>query len=210
MDQRTTWGVALLLLRPAYVAVELAVAAATTGDYRLLDDTVSQLGESGCDAAYCSPGHDVMNAAIIGFGLVLAVGALLLAPHFGRVATALLVVAGLSSAAVGLAPVDQDAALHTLAATPLFVAQPLALLALARVLRARRGVSVALVVTGLATVVGAVGFVLAGDGAGAGGLERLALWPVLLGVAAAAVAVGPARSGGTHVAADCQPVPPPP
>lgn len=204
---------ALLLLRPAYIAVELAVAAATTGDYRLLDDTVSRLGESGCDAAYCSPGHDVMNAAFIGFGLVLAVGAVLLAPHVGRAATALLVVAGLSSVAVGLAPVDQDAALHTLAAAPLFVAQPLALLALARVLRARRGLSVGLAVTALATVVGAVGFVTAGDGAGAGGLERLALWPVLLGVAAAALAVRADHtgwSGGTHVAAGCQPAAPPP
>ena len=45
-----------------------------------------------------------------------------------RSVVALLTVAGVSSALVGLAPLDTDGGLHTLVATPLFVAQPLALL----------------------------------------------------------------------------------
>lgn len=182
--RRLRWGAALLLARPAYVAVELAVAAATTGSYDLLDDTVSDLGVSTCTASYCSPGHVAMNAAFVGFGLLLVVGALLLAPATGRVVALLLVVAGLSSAAVGLAPVDQDAGLHTLAAAPLFLVQPVALLLLARRLRARTAVSGVLVATALVATAGALGFVLL-DGDGAGALERLALWPVLGALAVA-------------------------
>lgn len=201
MDRRTTAGVVLWLLRPAYVATEVIVAAATTGGYRFVDDTVSDLGAVGCDPSYCSPRHEVMNASFVGFGVLLAVGALLLAPRIGRVATALLVVAGLSSVGVGLAPVDQDAGLHTLVATPLFVAQPVALLVLAWVLRGRRGLAVGLLVTAVVVASGAVGF-LALDGApGTGALERLALWPVLGALAVVAITV---RRGEPHRAKGCR------
>ncbi|MDO9455359.1 DUF998 domain-containing protein [Nocardioides sp.] len=180
---------ALWLVRPAYVAAEVVTAAATTGGYSFVDDTVSDLGATGCDAAYCSPRHALMNGSFVGFGILLALGALLLAPRIGRLSTVLLVVAGVSSVAVGLAPVDQDAGLHTLAATPLFVAQPIALLVLSRVLRSR-----ALLAGGLLTAVGAIGFVLVDGGAGSGALERLALWPVLAALALVAVRV----RGGKH------------
>ena len=184
------WGAALWLVRPAYVLSEVVVAAATTGGYSFVDDTVSDLGALGCDPAYCSPRHAVMNASFIGFGILLALGALMLAPRIGRVASALLVVAGLSSIGVGLAPVDQDSGLHTLVATPLFVVQPVALLVLARVLCARRGLSRLLAVIGAVTAAGAVGFIVADGAPGSGALERLALWPVLVALAAVAAAVG--------------------
>lgn len=174
---------ALWLLRPAYVATEVVVAAATTGGYSFVDDTVSDLGAVGCDAAYCSPRHELMNTSFVVFGVMLALGALLLAPRTGRLATVLLVVAGASSVGVGLAPVDQDATLHTLVATPLFVLQPLALLVLARAFRARRAVAVGLLLAAAVTGAAAVGFVLLEGSGGAGALERLALWPVLLALA---------------------------
>ena len=178
-------GVALWLLRPLYLLTEVVVAAATTGGYSFVDDTVSDLGAVTCTAAYCSPRHALMNGAFIGFGALLAVGAVLLAAHIGRWATVLLVVAGLGSVAVGLAPVDTQPDLHVLVATPLFVAQPLALLLLGRRVGGRLGHAV--VATAALTAVGAVGFVLVGDGAGAGALERLALWPVLVAPAVVAV-----------------------
>lgn len=178
---------ALLLLRPLYVVTELLTAAATTGGYSFADDTVSDLGAVGCAAAYCSPRHALMNGSFVVFGVLLALGALLLAPRTGRLAAGLLVVSGLSSVGVGLAPVDQDAALHGLVATPLFVAQPLALLALAWVLRGHRAVGLGIAATAVVTVVGAVGFVVADGGAGSGVLERLALWPVLAALAVVAL-----------------------
>jgi hypothetical membrane protein len=128
-------GALALLLRPTYVAAEVVTAAATTGGYSFVSDSVSRLGEVGCTAAYCSPRHEVMNGAFMVYGIALAGGALLLARPLGPWVTALLVVSGMSSYATGLAPLDQDATLHALAATPLFVAQPQALLLLGRRVR---------------------------------------------------------------------------
>jgi hypothetical protein len=100
--------------------------------------------------------------------------------------TGLLVVSGVSSYATGLAPLDQDATLHAIAATPLFVAQPVALLLLgARVREQSPRLGTALLATGALTAAAAVGFVVSGEGGrAAGALERAALWPVLLGLGA--------------------------
>lgn len=190
-------GALALLVRPAYIATEVIVAAATTGGYSFVADSVSKLGEVGCSPAYCSPRHDLMNGSFIGFGVLLAGGAALLVRPLGPWVTGLLVVSGLSSVATGLAPLDQDATLHALAATPLFVAQPVALLVLgARLRESRPRLARALLATGAVTAAAAVGFVLSGeDGSAAGALERLALWPVLFGVAAVASESLPRRRG---------------
>jgi hypothetical protein len=184
-------GALVLLLRPTYVAAEVVTAAATTGGYSFVADSVSRLGEVGCTAAYCSPRHEVMNGAFMAYGVALVVGALLLARQLGPWVTGLLVVSGVSSLATGLAPLDQDATVHALAATPLFVAQPLALVLLGRRVRGRRPrLGTALLVTGVLTAAAAAGFVVSGEGRAGGALERAALWPVLLGLAAYAWDVG--------------------
>lgn len=199
MTDRIRWGAALFLLRPAYVLSEIVVGAATTGGYSFADDTVSELGATGCDAAYCSPWHALMNASFLGFGVLLAVGALLLAPRLGRVACVLLVVAGISSVGVGLAPVDQSGALHTLVATPLFVVQPVALLLLARAFRAQRAVAGVLLVAAGLTAIGAIVFIVVDGGAGQGVWERLALWPVLFALATVGISClrGPGPEAST-------------
>ncbi|WP_228941534.1 DUF998 domain-containing protein [Nocardioides sp. Leaf374] len=181
------WGAVALMVRPAYIATEFVVAAATTGGYSFVADSVSRLGEVGCTAAYCSPRHDLMNLSFFGFGLLLAVGALLLARSLGWWVTALLVVSGLSSVATGFAPLDLDASLHALAATPLFVAQPLSLLVLgARLRRREPRLARGLLSTSAVTAVAAVAFILSDEGTVSGLLERLALWPVLVALAVVA------------------------
>jgi hypothetical membrane protein len=178
-------GALVFLLRPTYIATEVVTAAATTGGYSFVSDSVSRLGEVGCSAAYCSPRHEVMNGAFMAYGIALAAGALLLARPLGPWVTGLLVVSGVSSYATGLAPLDQDATLHAVAAAPLFVAQPVALLLLgARVREQSPRLGNALLATGAVTAAAAVGFVLSGEGRAAGALERAALWPVLLGLGA--------------------------
>ena len=181
-------GALALLIRPTYIATEYVTAAATTGHYSFLADSISKLGEVGCAEAYCSPSHAVMNGSFIGYGALLAAGALLMAKPFGPWASGLLVVSGLSSIATGLAPLDQDATRHALAATPLFVAQPVALVALGlRLRKDRPRLGRTLVGTGAVTAAAAFGFIVSGeDSAVAGALERLALWPVLFGVGVAA------------------------
>ena len=189
-------GAIALLLRPTYIATEIVTAAATTGGYSFVSDSVSKLGEVGCSEAYCSPRHEVMNGSFMGYGVLMAGGALLLAKPLGPWVTGLLVVAGVSSYATGLAPLDQDAALHTIAATPLFVAQPLAMLVLGHRLREERPrLAKALLVTGVVTATAAAGFIVSGDEQAAGVLERLALWPVLFGLAGFAWGHRPGRPG---------------
>lgn len=183
-ERATRWGALALLVRPAYIATEYVVAAATAGGYSFVVDSVSRLGEVGCSAAYCSPRHALMNGSFIGFGSLLAVGSVLLSRSLGPWVTGLLVVSGLSSVATGLAPLDQDATLHAIAATPLFVAQPIALIVLGVRLRNHQPrLATALLTTGVVTGTAAAVFVLAGDGTASGALERLALWPVLVGLA---------------------------
>ena len=184
-SRATRLGALVFLLRPTYIATEVVTAAATKGGYSFVSDSVSRLGEVGCSAAYCSPRHEVMNGSFMAYGVALAAGALLLARPLGPWVTGLLVVSGVSSYATGLAPLDQDATLHAIAATPLFVAQPVALLLLGvRVRRQSPHLGAALLATGAVTAAAAVGFVLSGEGRAAGALERAALWPVLLGLAA--------------------------
>lgn len=178
------WGALALLVRPVYIATEFVVAAATTGGYSFLSDSVSRLGEVGCSAAYCSPRHAVMNGSFIGFGALLVGGAALLSRALGPWVTGLLLVSGLSSVATGLAPLDQNATRHAIAATPLFVAQPVALIVLGvRVRNDRPRLARALLAAGVVTGAAAVSFGLSGDGPASGALERLALWPVLVGLA---------------------------
>ena len=193
------WGALALLARPAYIATEFVVAAAVTGGYSFLSDSVSQLGEVGCTAIQCSPRHAVMNGSFMGFGALLAGGAVLLARPLGPWVTGLLVVSGLSSVATGLAPLDQDTTLHAIAAGPLFIAQPIALIVLGRRLRKDQPrLARALLLTGAVTGAAAAAFVLSGsDGPASGAFERLALWPVLIGLAGFAWTQLPRRPRAT-------------
>lgn len=176
------------LLRPAYYLVEVVVAARVVGGYSFVDLTVSDLGSTTCRDV-CSPWHPLMNGAFVGFGALMALGAVLLHGRFGTgpraaTATALLVVAGLASAVVGLVPVDASPGLHVLVAAPVFVAQPLALVLLGLgVRRRRRTTGTVLVVTGVTTAVAAVVFVAVDLAHGAGAVERVALWPVFAALA---------------------------
>jgi hypothetical membrane protein len=185
-SRATQLGALVLLLRPTYVLTEVVTAAGTRGGYSFVADTVSKLGEVGTTDGYGSPRHAVMNGAFMGYGVALAGGALLMAKPLGPWVTCLLVVSGASSYAVGLAPLDQDASLHAMAATPLFVAQPLALALLGHRLKHEKPrLAKALLATGIVAAAGAVGFVLSGqESRVAGAVERVALWPVLGGLAA--------------------------
>ena len=183
------------------------MAAGASAAYSLRDDTVSALGMAACSPGHagsaldvCSPGHGLMNAAFVAFGLLRAG-----APRSSgrgsaggvgsgrRLALGRL---GLAAAAVGLAPVDQQPGWHVVAALPVFVLQPLAVLATAGALRRSAavppGVWVAGQVVGAVTLAAAAAFgARLGGPTWVGGLERLALWPayVWLGVVALALLV---------------------
>ncbi|MEO7061796.1 MAG: DUF998 domain-containing protein [Lapillicoccus sp.] len=205
-------GIACWVVQPLYLVLELAVAAAASASYSLRDDTISTLGQIGCASGaagasaasiasgavegVCSPGHAALNAGFVIFGLLRAVGALLLrdqlAPSRRRItAVALWVGSGVFSAAVGIAPVDTQPTVHGLVAAPLFVLQPLAVVATALAGGWRPEADRVLRLTGLVagglSVAGALAFgARLGQPTWLGAAERLALWPgyLWLGLAA--------------------------
>lgn len=152
----------------------------------------------------CSPWHAGMNAGFLVVGALLALGAVLAVPSLAsgpatRVAAVLLLVAGVSSAAVGLVPLDVDGDLHTLVATPLFATQPLALLLLGCVATGRGHPrdGLVLLAAGVVAALGAVAFgatLVTGE---VGGLhERVALWTCHAGLAVVGWRVLRARPTG--------------
>nr|WP_302477610.1 DUF998 domain-containing protein [Aeromicrobium stalagmiti] len=183
-----------------YVVTELVVSTRTSSDYSLADSTISDLGNTACRTirgdVLCSDWHAGMNLGFMWFGLTLLLGALLLGRQAmsgltGRLAVALWCVSGLGSIGVGLVPVNEDGALHSLVAVPIFVAQPLALLLMGLSLRSRSTMGVAAL--SAAGVVGFAAVLLADGTAYVGAFERLALWPGYLWVAVIALAVFPRR-----------------
>jgi hypothetical membrane protein len=196
------------LVQPAYLVVEVALAALAGVRYALPDDTISALGTS------CAPGEGgcssaplPMNVAFIVFGLLQALGAVPLLRHHGRTAVVgwLWLVAGLASVGVGLLPVDAHPVAHSVVALPVFVAQPLALLLHAPLLDPggirRAGLALASV-----ALFGVVAFVaLLGADHWSGLAERAAVWPAKLWLPLAVLATaGPPRP------ADGPPPGPPP
>lgn len=196
-------GALMWLVQPLYIACELVAAAAATAPYSLMDNTISDLGATTCttiaypygDIPVCSPLNLLVNGAFVGFGLLMALGAVLLRGWLPRGAAAttavvLWVVTGLSSIATGLVPLDRDLELHVLVALPAFVTQFLALLVTAYVVRHRRGPSRAALLAGVVSLVGLVAFLARTGSAELGGLfERLALWPGYLWLPVLAVVV---------------------
>lgn len=195
-------------VRPVYFVVEVGVALWSTAPYSFVDNTISDLGAASCTSIQrfgdpvpvCSPGHDLMNGGFVVFGALMALGAMLLFGRFGRgplavLLAALLVVSGLSSIATGLTPLDLHPDGHVLAATPLFIAQPIALVVLGLLLREeRRRTAALMILTGVVCAVAAAVFISLDHAVGL--TERIALWPVFI---ALAVSVRPGAAVGARV-----------
>lgn len=198
-------GAAAWLVQPLYVVAEVVAAAASTAPYSVLDQTISDLGATTCtEVEYpygpvevCSPAHLFVDGGLVLSGVLLAVGAVLLARTVlprRRSTTAATVawgVAGASAVATGLVPVDRDLVLHSVVALPALVAQPVALLLLGASLRGWSArLALPTVLVGVVSVVGAVAFlVTATEPALTGFWERLGFWPTYLWLPVVAAAL---------------------
>ena len=181
---RYRWGGLAWLLTLQFFVVE-AVAALRYGGYSYAQNVISDLGTA------TSPAAALMNTSFVVQGLLIAAGAVLLAPGLAgngrKVARTLLPLAGLGVLLVGVFHSDSSDTLHSIAATVYFVAGALGVIALAYGVRARsEGLGTVLAVIGLLGLVGTVFF----GGAvflflGEGGMERVAGYalPVALPIA---------------------------
>lgn len=191
-----------LVLTTTSLVVQPVVALAVTTPFSWVEDAISDLGVTTCGAptevsgtqgVVCSPLWPLMNAGLVVGGLAMVASGLLLrrTPLGGRVAVTLLVVAGVSTLAVGFVPLDLDRGLHLLVAAPLFPAQNLAVLLLARPLRERgRAWQLGFAGAGLIGLFGTLA-ILAPLGVPFGVAERLGAYPAVLALAGLGLARTP-------------------
>ncbi|SED33363.1 DUF998 domain-containing protein [Rhodococcus koreensis] len=195
-------GGAAWVLIALYFLAEVVTARAWPRPYRVRTNSVSNLGVTGCDGSaatrLCSPLHTVINSAFVLTGVLILVGAVCLREFLPpgllrRVALALFGVAAVSAALTGVVPIDVDAHLHQVVATPTFVARNAAMIVVAIGLYGRWRLFA--LWTGLCCLVGIVGMaaILLREGP-FGITERLALYPFTVWVVTAGFSALRARA----------------
>jgi hypothetical membrane protein len=174
-----------------FFAGQAVAQAAFVPSYSLLDDRISDLGNTTCGpwltrAYACSPLHAVMNAALVATGVLILLGALLTWPawpprRLSAWGLTSLALAGLGFVVVGLAPENVSLGLHLLGATNLVTSNlALLLLGLAIWRPRRRAATVTLVLAGVGFLGLLVGpLLIRSVGHGGGLAERMVLYPVV-------------------------------
>lgn len=189
---QTRLGGAFWVLSAVYFVVQAVAQAAWTTPYSLLDNRVSDLGNTACGrtlahAYICSPLHGVMNAGLVMTGVLLLLGLVLTRRVWPRRRLTtwgliFLAVTGAGTILVGLSPENVDVPLHLVGALNIPCGN-LALLLLGLADRHAHPwtarLSVVLAGIGfLGMLGGPVLIALTGHGGGLG--ERLALYPVIV------------------------------
>lgn len=180
-----------ILAAPLFLAANLVAALPWQPSYSWAAHNISDLGNVTCGLwdttrprYVCSPWHGVMNAGLVLTGVLLAAGAILAWP--GRWSRVLLLLAFSGYALAGLFPADRNENGHFLGAVLILVIGNLGLLAAARAVEgwAREWT---LVMAGLAILGTGLFFTQRGLGIGVGGMERIAVFPLLIWAAATGI-----------------------
>lgn len=186
---RLRLGALLWLLTLQFFVVEAVVASAYDG-YSYVDDTISLLGSSAV-----SPDAALMNASFVVQGALVLGGLVLLRPLFlgrgAQVATAMLAVAAAGVVIVGLLPLGDDETWHRFGAALYLLGTGVGLIGLAYSVRPRsEAVGTTLALLGLVSTAMTVFYLAAVTGyLGEGGTERVAAYPLPIGLAVTAVAL---------------------
>jgi hypothetical membrane protein len=198
---RLRWGAIAWLLTLQFFVLETLAQARYEGPYSRADDVISTLG------AAESAARQLMNASFVVQGALILAGALLLRPVLlrgaGQVAAVLFGAAAVGVVLVGVFPTDGNGTVHAIGAVLYLLGGGLGLIALAYAVRPRsEALGTTLALLGLVATAATV-FFLTGvtQYLGDGGTERLAAYPLPLGLALAGVALWrlglPAAAGGT-------------
>jgi hypothetical membrane protein len=186
---RLRWGAIAWLLTLQFFVLETLAQARYEGPYSRADDVISTLG-AGESAA-----RQLMNASFVVQGALILTGALLLRPVLlrgaGQVAAVLFGAAAVGVVLVGVFPTDGNGTVHAIGAVLYLLGGGLGLIALAYAVRPRsEALGTTLALLGLVATAATV-FFLTGvtQYLGDGGTERLAAYPLPLGLALAGVAL---------------------
>ena len=193
MEQLARAGAVAWILAAQFFAAQVVVGGAWPGPYSLTDRYISDLGNTACgpypaasSTIVCSPWHAWMNASFILLGVTMSAGGLLTRRAFGhtRVAIAarvLFVLAGAGVALVGRFPENVNLSLHAAGAGLNFVLGNVALVLFGMTLDERVGTTWRRVGV-FSGCIGLVGTALFASGTymgiGAGGMERVAAYPM--------------------------------
>jgi hypothetical membrane protein len=195
VERSVRLGAAVWILAIQFFIAQFVVQSAWTTPFSLTKNYISDLGNTVCgpDPAHlsmyiCSPWHAWMNASFILLGLTAFLGAVLIRGAFrGRMWVAglsLVALAGLGLIVVGLFPENVNIEAHKIGAGGEFVSGNLGLVALGAAMVLATSWSVLAVYSIASGVVGLLATVLfVSDqylGAGVGGMERLAAYPLPL------------------------------
>ena len=197
---RRRWGAIAWLLTLQFFVAESIAQARFEGPYSRVDDVISALGASD------SAARQLMNASFVLQGALILAGAVLLRPALlrgaGRGAPVLLGAAAVGSLLVGVFPTDGNSAMHAVGAVLYFVGGGLGLIALAYAVRPRsEALGTTLALLGLVGTAATAFFVTGVTGyLGEGGTERVAAYPLPLGLALAGAVLW--RLGGPADTAD--------
>lgn len=180
-----------------YFIVMAAVALAWPTHYSVLNNTISDLGNTACGVYggryVCSPWHVLMNASFILLGLTMVAGSMLIYNEFKKTNASLvgfsfMGLAGLGTILVGIFAENTIASLHVFGAALPFVLGNVGLLILGYSLEMPRSLRIYTILTGVISLVAFIHF-LTGNylGLGIGGMERLAanlqtIWLIVFGI----------------------------
>ena len=186
---RIRGGALAWLLTLQFFVVETLAQLQVDVSYSRVDDTISALGTAG------SPAHLPMNASFVLQAVLIGAGVLLLRPALpggaGSSAAVLLGASAVGVLLVGVFPSDGHAALHAFGAVLHLLGGGLGLIALAHTLRRRsEALGTVLALLGLVGT-GMTVFFLTGvtDYLGRGGTERAAAYAIPIGLALAGAAL---------------------
>lgn len=192
------------LIGPAFWTVSIQyfvtmaiIAAAWTNHYSLINNTISDLGNTACgiyvDRFVCSPGYSWMNASFVILGATMIAGSTLIYQEFKKSAGSLIgftfmALAGLGTILVGVFPENTVESLHILGATLAFLIGNLGLVILGLSLDLPRIFRYYTLISGVVALA-ALGLFVSHNylGIGIGGMERLAghpqtIWLITFGL----------------------------
>ena len=184
------------ILTPLYFVGQILVQAAWTMPYSMIDNRVSDLGNTTCGTTVantyiCSPLHAVMNVTFILTGMLILIGLALTHSvwpprHLTTWGLIMLGVAGAGTILVGLSPENVHIFIHVVGAVNIPAGNVAMILLGLAIWRDRRGPRIELAwFSVLAGTVGLLGmltghFLMILTGHGGGLAERIALYPLII------------------------------
>ena len=197
-NDRYPWlGPAFWMVSLQYFIVMLAAALAWATPYSIIQNTISDLGNTACGVYggryVCSPLHMLMNVSFVLLGLTMIAGSSLIYHEFSKslgskIGFGFMALAGLGTIMVGLFPENTISILHYTGAALPFLIGNIGILLLGITLDLPVGFRIYTIITAAITLTALLLFITHNYlGLGQGGMERLTsypqtLWLIALGV----------------------------